>query len=328
MKRREFIAGLGGAAVWPLAARAQQPAIPVIGYLDASAPFREANTLEAFRKGLNETGFIEGQNVAIEYHSAVGQYDRLREIAAEMVRSRVAIIVTPLSVAAALAVRASTSTIPVVFSTGIDPVQAGLVASLAHPGGNVTGVLTMNNEIGAKRLELLHQLVPQAGRFGVLVNPTSSAVAESVMTGLQQAASSIGRQIEFLPASTNREIDAAFSTLGPKRIDALLVSSDLFFATHRAQILTLAAQHRVPVAMGGSPGDAAAGALMTYGSNSLDLYRYIAIYTGRILKGEKPADLPVARPTKFELAINLKTANALGLTIPESLLATADEVIQ
>jgi putative tryptophan/tyrosine transport system substrate-binding protein len=300
-----------------MAARAQQGALPVIGYLDASAPFRGANTLEAFRKGLNETGFIEGQNVAIEYHSALGQYDRLREIAAEMVRSRVAIIVTPLSVAAALAVRASTSTIPVVFSTGIDPVQAGLVASLAHPGGNVTGVLTMNNEIGAKRLELLHQLVPQGARFGVLVNPTSSAVAES-----------IGRQIEFLPASTNREIDAAFASLLPKRIDALLVSSDLFFATHRAQILSLAAHQRVPVAMGGDPGDAAAGALMTYGSNSLDLYRYIALYTGRILKGEKPADLPVARPTKFELVINLKTANALGLTIPETLLATADEVIQ
>jgi ABC-type uncharacterized transport system substrate-binding protein len=190
----------------------------------SSAPFREANTLEAFRKGLNETGFIEGQNVAIEYHSAVGQYDRLREIAAEMVRSRVAIIVTPLSVAAALAVKTSTSTIPVVFSTGIDPVQDGLVASLAHPGGNVTGVLTMNNEIGAKRLELLHQLVPQAARFGVLVNPTSSAVAQSVITGLQQAASAIGRQIEFLPASTNREIDAAFASLLPKRIDALLVS--------------------------------------------------------------------------------------------------------
>jgi putative tryptophan/tyrosine transport system substrate-binding protein len=325
VKRRTFIAGLGSAAAWPMVVRAQQAAVPVIGYLDAGAPI--PNSLGAFRKGLSEMGFIEGQNVAIEYRSAEGQYDRLLEIAAEMVRSRVAVIVTPQSLAAALAVKALTTTIPIVFSTGIDPVQAGLVASLNRPGGNVTGVITMNNEIGPKRLGLLHQLLPAATRFAVLFNPTSPAVAEAVITGLQGAASAIGGQIEFLPASTDREIDAAFASLPQRRIDALLVRADLFLGTRVAQIVTLAAHYRVPAALVERE-DAAAGWLMSYGSNTLERFRYIAIYTGRILKGEKPADLPVARPTKFEFVINLKTAKALGLTVPETLLAIADELIQ
>jgi putative ABC transport system substrate-binding protein len=330
MRRRAFITLLGGAAVaWPLAARAQQRALPVIGYLNAGSPEANRDGLPAFRKGLSETGYVEGQNVAIEYRWAEGHYDRLPDLANDLVRRRVAVIVTPLSAAATFAAKAATSTIPIVFSTGIDPVQAGLVLTLNRPGGNVTGFVTMNNEIGPKRLQLLHELIPAAARFAVLVNPATPLVTEPVIKDLQAAASAIGRPIEILAAGTNRDIDAAFANLVQKRVDALLVGPDLFFSTRRAQILTLAARHAVPTIYAGRE-VAEAGGLMSYGPNlsESDPYRYAGIYTGRVLKGEKPADLPVARPTKFEFVINLQTARILGIDVPATLLAQADEVIE
>jgi putative tryptophan/tyrosine transport system substrate-binding protein len=327
MRRREVMTLIGGAATWPLAARAQQTVMPVVGYLDAGSPEANRNGLPAFRKGLSETGYVEGQNVAIEYRWAEGQYDRLPDLATDLVRRRVAVIVTPLSAAATFAAKAATTTIPIVFSTGIDPVQAGLVLTLNRPGGNVTGFVTMNNEIGAKRLQLSHELIPAAARFAVLINPTTPLVAEPVTKDLQAAASAIGRPIEILSAGTNRDIDAAFANLVQKRVDALLVGPDLFFSTRRAQILTLAARHAVPTIYSGRE-FAEAGGLMSYGPNQSDPYRYAGIYTGRILKGEKPADLPVARPTKFEFVINLQTARILGIEVPATLIAQADEVIE
>jgi putative ABC transport system substrate-binding protein len=327
MIRREFITLLGGAAAWPLAARAQQRALPVIGYLDAGSPDTSRNRVQAFRKGLSETGYVEGQNVAIEYRWAEGQYDRLPDLATDLVRRRVTVIVTPLSTAATFAAKAATTTIPIVFSSSIDPVQAGFVPTLNRPGGNVTGFVTMNNEIGTKRLQLLHELIPAAARFAVLVNPATPLVAEPIIKDLQAAASAIGLPIEILAASTNRDIDAAFANLVQKRVDALLVSPDLFFSSRRAQILTLAARHVVPAIYAGRE-YAEAGGLMSYGPDISDTFRQAGIYTGRILKGEKPADLPVARPTKFELVINLQTARILCIDVPATLLAQADEVIE
>jgi putative ABC transport system substrate-binding protein len=327
LQRRDFITLVGGTAAWPLAARAQQPAMPVVGYLNAGSAEANRDVVQAFRKGLSETGYVEGQNVAVEYRWAEGQYDRLPDMANDLVRRRVAVIVTPLSTAATFAAKAATTTIPIVFSTGIDPVQAGLVLTLNRPGGNATGFVTMNNEIGAKRLQLLRELLPAAARFAVLVNPTTPLVAEPVIKDLQAAASVIGRPIEILTASTNRDIDAAFANLVQKRVDALLVSPDLFFGTRSAQILTLAARHVVPVIYAGRE-FAEAGGLMSYGTSRTDPYRYAGIYTGRILKGEKPADLPVQRPTKFEFVINLQTARILGINVPATLLAQADEVIE
>ena len=319
---------LGGAvAAWPLAARAQQPAVPLIGILEAGgAELNPANVM-AFRKGLSETGYTEGQSVAIEYRWAEGRYDRLPELAAELVRRRAAVIVTPLSVAATLAAKAATTTVPIVFSTGADPVETGLVASLNRPGGNITGAVTMNAELGAKRLGLLQELLPTATHFAVLVNPDTRQVAEAVIADAQAAASAIGRQVEVLKASTNGTIDEAFMTLLEKRIGALLVSPDLFFATRRAQIVVLAARHAAPV-MYSNREDAVAGGLMSYGSSIADVSRQLGSYAGRILKGAKPADMPVLRATRFEFVVNLQTAKTLRIDVPAALLARADEVIE
>jgi putative ABC transport system substrate-binding protein len=328
MRRREFITFLCGVAAinCPLPVRAQK-AMPVIGILEAGATETNPNTAAAFRKGLSETGYIDGQTVAIEYHWAEGQYDQLPKLAAELVRRRAAVIITPLSTAATLVAKASTTTIPIVFSIGSDPVEVGLVASLNRPGGNVTGVVTMNSELGAKRLGLLQELLPTATRFAVLINPKPRRLAEAVTADVQAGASAIGRQVEVLATSTSREIDTAFATLVEKRIDGVLVSPDSFLDTRRAQILVLAARHALPVIYPHRE-DAIAGGLMSYGSSIADVSRQLGIYTGRILKGEKPADLPVARASKIEFVINLQTARTLGIEIPATLLSQANEVIE
>jgi putative ABC transport system substrate-binding protein len=331
MKRREFMTLLGGAAAmssgpWPLAARAQQPAMPVVGFLHPTTPEPSAVFLAAFRKGLSEMGYVEGRNVAIEYRWANNDNARLPELAADLVRRRVAVIVTPGSTPAVLAAKALTTTIPIVFSTASDPVQFGLVASFNRPGGNVTGFNTMNVELGAKRFGLLHELIPGEARFAMLLDPTNSA-AELHITVAQTAAATIGRQIEFLNASTNREIDAAFASLAQKRIDALLVPNTPVLVNRRVQIATLAVRYAVP-AMYASREFADIGGLMSYGTSATDQYRQTGIYTGRILKGEKPADLPVQRPVRFEFVINLQTARTLGIEVPAVLLAIADEVIE
>jgi putative ABC transport system substrate-binding protein len=314
VKRREFITLLGGAAAWPLAAGAQQRAVPVVAVLIAGISGEtERIGMPGLLKGLSESGYVEN--------------DRLPELAVELVRRRPAVIVTPLSVAAASAAKVATSTIPIVFSTGIDPVQAGLVDSLNRPGHNITGVVTMNNEIGAKRLELLRELLPGATRFALLVNPTNPLVADADVADLKRAAAILRREIEILPASTNLEIDAAFIRFRQKRLDALLVDPDPFFSVRRAQILTLAARHAVPVIYGHRE-DTEAGGLMMYGSSITDVFRLSGIYAGRILKGEKPADLPVNRATKFEFIINLQTAKTFDIEIPATLLARADELIE
>jgi putative tryptophan/tyrosine transport system substrate-binding protein len=283
--RRQFITLLGGAAAWPLVARAQQRAMPVIGFLQSGSPEPNAHLVAAFRQGLGETGYVEGRNVAVEYRWAHNDNNRLPELAADLVRLRVAVIATPGSTAAASAAKSATTTIPIVFSGGGDPVQTGLVASLNRPGGNVTGVSSMSGELGAKRLGLLQELVPRAARFVMLVNP-NNPLAEAFVTDVRAAGAAIGRQIEVLTASTSRDIDTAFAM------------------------------------------DAEAGGLISYGPSNTDLVRQAGIYTGRVLKGEKPADMPILRATKFELVINLKTAKALGLDVPPMLLARADEVIE
>jgi putative ABC transport system substrate-binding protein len=327
IERRKFLATLGGAAAaWPLAARAQQSSLPVIGLLVAGTPEAYASLIAAFRKGLNETGFVEGQSVAIEYRWANNENNRLPELAADLVRRQVAVIVTPVSTAA-LAAKAATTTIPVVFSAGADPVQAGLVASLNRPGGNFTGVYFLAAALGAKRLGLLHELRPEAARFAVLVNPNNPVTAETMIKDVTAAAATIGRQIEIITAGSYREIDTAFAAVVQKRADALLVMPDPMFLTRRVQLATLATRHVLPAIYPGRE-FVEAGGLMSYGSNQTERFRQVGIYTGRILKGEKPADLPVMQATVFEFVINLQTARALGLEVPPTLLARADEVIE
>jgi putative ABC transport system substrate-binding protein len=326
MRRREFVRFLGGAAAWPLAAHAQQPAIPVIGYLHSDSPQSIARLLTAFREGLSETGYVEGRNVAIEYRWAHNDNARLPELAADLVRRRVAVIAVPGTTAGALAAKAATTTIPIVFSIGLDPVQLGIVAGLNRPGGNVTGVNSMSNELVAKRLGLLYELLPAAARFAVLVNP-KNPTTEPLKKDVQAAAAVIGRQIEVLTANTDRDIDTAFARLVQWRADALLVHPDVLFISRRMQLITLAARHAVP-AIYPFRTDVEAGGLMSYGTSLTVAHRQVGVYTGRILKGEKPADLPVVQSTKFELVINHQTARILGLTVPPSLLAIADEVIE
>jgi putative ABC transport system substrate-binding protein len=325
IRRRHFITLLGGAVAWPLAARAQQPAMPVIGFLGSSAPVDRARYLTAFRQGLRERGYVEGQNVAIEYRWTQYQYDRLPDLAADLVRSQVTVIAahdTPSSVVA----KAATTTIPIVFASGGDPVKLSLVASLNRPGGNVTGVTFVAAELGAKQLGLLHELQPGAVRVGVLVDP-NFAVTQSFVSDVQAAALSIGKQIEVLEAPTGRDIDAAFARLAQKPIDALLVGPGSLFDNRRVQLATLAAYHRVP-AIYPQREAAEAGGLMSYETSLSDAYRQAGVYTGRVLKGEKPVDLPVIQSVKFEFVINLNTARAFGLSFSPGLLAIADEVIE
>jgi putative tryptophan/tyrosine transport system substrate-binding protein len=330
MRRREFIAGLGGVAAWPMVARAQQPEMPVVGYLYSGSPEPTTTYVTAFRKGLNEAGFVEGRNVAIEFHFARNEYNRLPELVADLVRRRVAVLAAMGNTAAARAAKTATATIPIVFVMGGDPVEGGLVASLNRPGGNVTGVSFMAVELGSKQLGLLHDLVPWATRFAVLVNPTQYATKsdmERQIGDMRTAAETLGKQIEVLTASTSPDIDAAFFSLVKKQADALLVRPDSFFANRRVQFATRAAHHRVP-AIYFQREFAEVGGMMSYGANVADQFRQAGIYAGRILKGEKPADLPVMQPTKLEFIINLQTVKTLGLAMPPAILAIADEVIE
>ena len=327
MKRREFIALLGGAAAWPLPARAQQPAMPVIGFLNTTSPDAIADLLRAFRQGLKDTGHLEGENVAIEYRWAENQIDRLPALVAELVRRRVAVIATIGGPPAAFAAKAATTTIPIVFLVGEDPARLGLVASLARPGGNLTGVNFFNTELAAKRLELLRELLPTAKRVAVLVNPAEATNTGSVVKDAEGAARAMGLQIEVLNASTSREIDAAFATIVRERPDARFVGPGPFFTARRVQIALLAAIHRVPAIYPGRQ-YAEAGALMSYGASLADSCRQVGAYAGRILKGAKPGDLPVVQSSKFELVINHQTARSLGLTVPPTLLSVADDVIE
>jgi putative tryptophan/tyrosine transport system substrate-binding protein len=326
--RREFITLLGGAAVgWPLAARAQSSAMPVIGYLHSASAAAFAHLMPVFHKGLGEAGYVEGQNVAIEYRWAEGHNDMLASMAADLVRRQVAVIVTPISTAAALAAKAATSTIPIVFAIGADPVKSGLAASFNRPGGNATGVSDFGVELAAKRLGLLHELLPGATSFAALVNPDNPFISDPFVVEVQAAGAAIGRQIEVVTATTNGDIDAAFATFAKRHVDAFLISPEALFVARRVQILTLAARHAMP-AIYHRREFAEAGGLMSYGSNFADQFRLTGIYAGRILKGEKPADMPVQLPTKFEFVINMQTARTLGLDVPATLLARADEVIE
>jgi putative ABC transport system substrate-binding protein len=327
MNRRDLMTLLGGAAIWPVAARAQQAALPLIGFLNAGAPEASGSMIEEFRKGLGEAGYVEGQNLAIEYRWAHNDNARLPELAGDLVRRRVAVIAIPSAATAATrAAKAATTTIPIVFGTVFDPIETGLVASLNRPEGNVTGVAYMGGELAAKQLGLLHQLLPEATRFAVLTYP-DKAVTAPVVTALQAAASTIGRKIEVLTAGNNGEIDVAFASLAPKRVEALLISPHVLFGNRLVQIVTQSTHHAMPTIYW-SRNFPDAGGLMSYGASSGDQYRQVGIYAGRLLKGEKPADLPILRPTKFELVINLQTAKTLSIQVPANLLAVADEVIE
>jgi ABC-type uncharacterized transport system substrate-binding protein len=325
MRRRDFIVGFAGAAVWPLAARAQQPAMPVIGYLSNGSPDLLVASMRAFRQGLGETGYVEGRNVAIEY-SLTDDFARLPALATDLVRRRVTVIVTGGSPAVAAA-KAATTTIPIVFSMSLDPVEVGLVASLNRPGGNITGIVTLNVEVGPKRLELLHELIPTATAMALLVNPANPTNAETVSRNLQAAARTLGLGLHILHASSERDFDTVFANLVQLRAGGLVIGTDPFFTGRKEQLAALALRQAVPTIYQYRE-FAAAGGLMSYGGNITDSYRQKGVYTGRILKGEKPADLPVQQATKVELVINMKTAKTLGLTFPITLLGRADEVIE
>ena len=324
MRRRDLITLLGGSAAWPLAARAQQPAMPVIGFLSSGSAGPSAPFVSAFHKGLKEAGYIEGQNVAIEYRWAEGQYGRLSALAADLIRGRVTTIVA--GGPAAFAAKAATTTIPIVFLAVDDPVKLGLVASLNRPGGNLTGVNFVVGELGSKQLGLLHELVPAATRVGLLVNPNNPGT-EPVMKDVTAAAPTIGLQIDVVQVSDSREIEAAFATLVRNKADALLVGPDALLVTRRLQLAILAARHTIP-AVYNVRDYPEAGGLMSYGTSQTEAYYQVGVYAGKVLKGAKPADLPVIQSTKFELVINLPTARAIGLEIPPNLLARADEVIE
>ena len=326
MNRREFISLIGGAAAWPLAARAQQPALPVVGFLSSQSAAEWAVYLAAFRQGLNETGYVEHRNVGIEYRWAEGQYGRLPAFAADLVRLQISVIAATGHSAAALAAKAATATIPIVFITGADPVKLGIVYSLNRPGGNATGVYFLLNELAPKRLELLHQLMPAATTIAFLVNPANPS-SQSETSDVQAAARILGLRVHAEKASSERDIDAAFANFVQERVNALFVAADAYLLDRRDQLVALAASHALPACFSTSA-YVAAGGLMSYGPSATDAYRQAGLYTGRVLKGEKPGDLPVVQPTKFDLIINLKTAKALGITVPPSLLATADEVIE
>ena len=325
MRRREFITLLGSIAVWPLAARAEQP-MPVIGLLDPRSPDAMADRLRAFRLGLKDVGYVEGENVTIIYRFAEDQNDRLPELAAELVRRQVTVIAASATTAAPAA-KAATTTIPIAFIAAQDPVRLGLVASLARPGGNLTGINFFSGELAAKRLDLLHDLLPRAVRVAVLVNPADTANTASILRDVEEAARAIGLQVQVLNASTSREINAAFEDVGRDRPDVLFVGTNTFLNARRIQVVQLAAFHRLP-AVYPTPDFVQVGGLMSYGANFMDAFRQLGIYTGRILKGAKPADLPVMQSSKFDLVINAETARMLGLTVPPSLLARADEVIE
>jgi ABC-type uncharacterized transport system substrate-binding protein len=326
MRRRAFIAGLAGSAAWPLAARAQQPTMPVIGYLSAVSPRPGARLLAVFRQSLAEGGFVEGQNVGIEYRWAEGQFDRLPAMAEELLRRRVALIVAIGGSAPAVAAKGATSTTPIVFSTPDDPVKLGLVNSLARPGGNATGVYFFIADMGAKQLGLLREIVPAGVRFGLLVNRHNASV-EKITTNVTAAAVPLGVAIDVVRAGDSQEIEAAFATLVRNRADGLVVGSDAFFYNRRLQLATLATRHGIP-AIYNAREYAEAGNLMTYGTSLTEAWQQVAVYASLVLKGAKPADLPVVQSTKFELVINLPTARALGITVPPTLLARADEVIE
>jgi putative ABC transport system substrate-binding protein len=327
IERRQFISALGGAAVaWPLVARAQQPALPAIGFLSGGSPDLDVNLTRAFRQGLSESGYVEGRDVVIEYRWAEGKNDRLPAMTADLVRRQVAVIATTNTPVVAAA-KAATATIPIVFITGADPVAAGFVASLNRPGGNLTGVTILLVEIGPKHFELLREVVPKANTIAFLVNPTNRTTAEPLISGAQAAANSLGVKLHVLNASTEADFDGVFATLAQLRADGLVIGPDFFFTNRSQQLGALTVRHAVPAIYHDSA-FAAAGGLMSYGASLADAYRLVGVYTGRILKGEKPADLPVQRSTKVELTINLKTAKSLGLTVPLPLLGRADEVIE
>jgi putative ABC transport system substrate-binding protein len=327
MKRREFITLLGGAAVaWPFAARAQQPKVPVVGFIRDGSADANARYAASFRKGLNETGYVEGQNVTVEYHWLQGQYDRLPALMADLVRRQVAVIATP-GTTLTLAAKAATAKIPIVFGVGEDPVKLGLVASLARPGGNATGINFFANEVVAKRLRLLHELVPKVLRVAVFVNPGNASVAATTIRDVQEAGSTIGLKTQIFNATTIGEINAAFDTFARERPQALLVAADAFFVSRATQFITLTARDRIP-AIYPVRDFVPAGGLMSYGTDFPDMLHQVGIYTGKILKGAKPADLPTLQSTRFEFVINVQTARALGIEVPSGLLAIADEVIE